>query len=374
MKPVVEALRGAQFALERKFRGPEYLHAYLPVIRWQMDNGLRTVFDQNKGKIAVGAIIGAGHMPVTISPEILQKVGYHGDGNLSPAQIEHIKQLRTNHDGSPKQIRFIDTNENNATQKSAVKEQLRNIYLKAHNDGAKKVLFSVCSVSAGYDVNYIEALGELMQEYGHENFILSIFTPFNMDSVRSYSLTQGLGQEKWVNRFDAVINNEAYKESIFVHEAQLVPYVSGDRKKGAPSHTEAEERGRLINNDPNSVYWDVNEMMVDQALEAVGGDVSKIYGIFAESFMDSISAVGGGPQIMARLEHERRRRGQEAGATIINVTKGLTDTRTVDDIQAEIRTKYDALYGKIYRRQDHNLFVQLALAHRRRYYYRRHSE
>lgn len=367
MAHILEAARKVRNVYDKLRFGEVKRHPYFPVVRWNMDPKLQRVFSENQGKIAVGSIVGAGHMPVTISPEILEKVGYKGDGNLTPAQIGQIKTLRTNPDGSPKQIRFLDTNGNNAAQKAAVKNQLEAIFLEARKNGAERVLFSVCSISAGFDINYIESLAELMNKYGAGYFILSLFTPFNMDSVRNYSLKQGLGQEKWIDRFKAVINNQSYQNSIFIHEASLVPYFRGDRRKGPPSHEEAEQRGRIINGDENSVYWDVNEMMVDQAIEAVGGDIVKIYGVFAEAFMDSTSAVGGGPQIMARLEHERRKQKSLRGATIINITDGLTDIREVEDLGAEIAQKYEATYKDIYSWQDRNLLLQLALKGRRRY-------
>lgn len=184
---VIPAVRGLQRVIDKHvLRKEGLIHAYIHVVRWAENPRLTDVLKNSR--VAVGSIAAAGHMPDGFRKAEMDAADYHEDGFLSEYAIN--VQLRKARDGrlaaegkpSPKAIRFVDTNAHNDAQKEAIYTSLVDKYNKAKQD-ADKVLFSVCSISAGFDINYIDSVIRLMKEKNDGGVVLSLFTPFNLDSV-----------------------------------------------------------------------------------------------------------------------------------------------------------------------------------------------
>ncbi len=304
-----------------------------PIVEWKLHNTLADLL--KNGRVAIGSVVAAGHMPDSFSDDALQQAGLERN-NVGRVTLDNIQRL---HEAKPgKAFRFIDSIEAIETQKAALYRHLEKIYDTAKKKGAEKVLFSVCAISAGFDLNYASALVKLMDDKGPENFVFSIFLPFTKEGVTNYSVAgQGVNPDYWMKQWeDLQVKAEGeYKNSIFIHEAKIRP-VKGEQVAPEATPKNVHERGVRVNNDVNSVYSDVDRMLVYQALLTAKGEVRKIRGIFAEAFQTSNALLGGGPEIMAMLLY--------AGVPLHNfdiVQDGLTET--VKPSRRRILTKY---YGE----------------------------
>lgn len=314
-KQIVRA--GFERALDRLALPTETRPLY-PIVKWDLLPELRTILDDPKHQLAVGSVVAAGHMPNGFSDEMLQKVGVtrNADGlveRISRDQIKGLHRLKRQAQekgrGKDGPFRFIDTMENIQRQENKLYKKLKKKYEREKRMGADKVLFSVCAISAGFDLNYSSALVKLMKEVGPENIVFSIFLPFSIDAVTGYSVQgQGVNPKYWEQKWQELLGlrqDKHFRNSIFIHEPQLLPAPLGKEKEVSPASVSnvnsIHQRGQDVNGNPNTVYSDVNRKLVGQALYAVKWNTKKIYGIFAEAFQTSKALLGGGPEIMAML-------------------------------------------------------------------------
>lgn len=230
-------------------------------------------------------------------------------------------------------------------QQKALYNELQKVYRDAKSQGVERVLFSVCAISAGFDLDFSKSLIRLMQEEGPENFVFSLFLPFNREAVTRYSVENGLSKDYWLQSWqeiqDLATKDLLYKDSIFIHEPRFIPIDGEECSAISPDEKQADARGLLVNGATTGVYSDVNIQMVLQALTLAKGDVSQLQGIFGDAGRPDLTKnlLGGAPEVIGMYLYLGVPEGN-----IIQVPDGLTDWKPFNF--AEIRKVYDPIFAE----------------------------
>lgn len=281
-------------------------------IRWELHPKLQELL--SAGHVEVGGIIGAGHMPTSLTDQDYAAAGLAGEKfdprnhQFTRTQIARMvleRQRRQEQGEKVGPIRFVDTNSHVEAQIDAIYLTLKRQYDAAikRNSDAQYVMYAVSAFSAGFDNNYFEAIERLKEEIASEkekdntkpDVVFTIFVPFDRASVTSYSSDNGLNRSRYVDSWQRLLGkSDDANNLIFVHEPRA--------ENGETFNVDqARTLGDRYYKDPSALYSLVNVQMLAFALMAAGGNVSRLVGVFGETFQDSKTALGGAPEIMAAL-------------------------------------------------------------------------
>ncbi len=213
----------------------------------------------------IASIASSGNMPdwwiYQLPPEIYTK------------DIDTIlNYLQANAETIKRTPRFIDTPEQVAKAKNAIRGHVRRVVEGLEQQGAKKITFSVCSAAAGFDMMLVSVLREMI-ENDKKDISIIITLPFDIESVKSYSISVGLQKEEYMKTFQWLLDNDAVKNvngRVFFSEPRFPEYFTEHIGMGAPTVDQAHALSTLLNGNPNQPYTDVNNEIFRQALALSG--------------------------------------------------------------------------------------------------------